>query len=86
MRMRLAIAVGIMAFSVSIGLAEPDHVAVPLKTVKVLERGLELPFDFKTEPDIKVRQKDPAVLNSPTVREHRPFFGLGISRPIQLEN
>jgi hypothetical protein len=83
MDLRLLTAIGVLALLVSSGSAEPDRAVVPLKPAVVPERGFELPFDLKTEPNIKLRQNDPVVLNPPTVREHRPFFGVGVSQPIE---
>ena len=83
MSLRIAAAIVISALLVGTGFAEPERTVVPLKSLTVPERGFELPFDLKTEPDLKLRQNAPVVLNPPTVREHRPFFGVGVTHPIE---
>jgi hypothetical protein len=78
-----------MALSTGSGLAESDRPLVPKKPAVVRERGLELPFDLKTEPGAKFHTPDgdktPQAL-TPTAREHRPYIGLGVSRPIETGN
>jgi hypothetical protein len=89
MGLRLAAAIGMFAWSISSGFAEPDRAPVPIKPAAMPEKGLQLPFDLKTDPGIKVRGPDaqnfPAAL-APITREHRPFFGVGISQPIGPDN
>jgi hypothetical protein len=62
-----------------------DKPVTPTKRPVVRERGFEVPFDLKTEPDIKFRGSTegstPSALD-PTSREHRPYIGFGLSRPI----
>jgi hypothetical protein len=69
-------------------LAESDQTVRPLKQSTVPERGLQVPFDLKTDPAVKFRGPDsrnfPEAL-APIKSEHRPFFGLGITRPIETE-
>ena len=48
----------LMALSTVSGLAESDHPLVPKKPAAVRERGLELPFDLKTEPGVKFHTSD----------------------------
>ena len=67
-------------------LAESDQTVRPLKQATVPERGFQVPFDFKTDAPVKFRGPDaknfPEPL-APTKSEHRPFFGLGISRSLE---
>jgi hypothetical protein len=91
-KLRLTLAFGLMILSnlalFNLGaLAEPDQTVRPLKQATVPERGLQVPFDFKTDAPVKLRGPDaklPEAL-APTKSEHRPFFGLGITRPIETE-
>ena len=45
------------------GFAEPERSIAPLKPATVPERRLELPFDLKTEPNIKFRGPDNVVID-----------------------
>ena len=82
--LRLTLVLGLLVLSPASGLAEPGRSIVPLKPATVPERRLELPFDLKTEPNIKFRGPDnvPAAL-VPT-KEHKPFVGFGLSRPLEV--
>jgi len=79
-------ALGILAVSAVNCFAAPGSTIGPKSPAVVPERGLELPFELKTESAMKFHGPDannaPAIL-SPTTQEHRPFFGLGLSRPIE---
>jgi hypothetical protein len=81
---QLYIGFRLAALSPTSGFAEPERAIVPLKPAAVPERRLELPFDLKTEPNIKFRGPDnvPAAL-VPT-KEHKPFVGFGLSRPLEV--
>jgi len=86
-KLRLTLAFGLSILSNLAVAAEPDQTVRPLKPTTVPERGFEIPFDFKTDAPVKFRGPDartPEVL-APTKSEHRPFFGLGITRPIETE-
>ena len=92
-KFRLTLAFGLTALSCLIlstlgAFAESDQFVRPLKQATVPERGLQVPFDFKTDSPVKFRGPDarnfPEAL-APTKSEHRPFFGLGITRPIETE-
>ena len=53
------------------------------KADRVPERGVELPFDIKTEPDTKLYQTpiDPPGLNNEIKQTRKPsFFGIGTTR------
>ena len=58
LKLCLALIVGLLAVSVVAAQAESDRTPVPLKPTKVPERGLELPFDFKTETNIILFNKN----------------------------
>jgi hypothetical protein len=83
-KLRVIWGFGVLLLSAVGAAAEPDSALVPIRP-PVPDRRLQLPFDIKTDPTIKVRGPDawnaPAALE-PTTRERRPFFGLGVSRPI----
>jgi len=92
-KLRLTLAFGLAVLSNLLlsnwgALAEPDQTVRPLKQATVPERGFEVPFDFKTDAPLKFRGPDarnfPEAL-APTKSEHRPFFGLGITRPIETD-
>ena len=91
-KLRLTLAFGLSILSglvlPNFALAESDQTVRPLKQATVPERGFEVPFDFKTDAPVKFRGPDarnfPEAL-APTKSEHRPFFGLGITRPIETE-
>jgi len=82
--LRFTLALGLLVLSPASSFAEPERSIAPLKPAAVPERRLELPFDLKTEPNIKFRGPDnvPAAL-VPT-KEHKPFVGFGLSRPLEV--
>jgi hypothetical protein len=80
-KLPLASGVAILALFVVVAQAEPDRTSAPLRAPRVPERGLELPFDFKNETDIKFRRSDSVPGALIPIKEHKPFFGLGISQP-----
>ena len=88
-KFRFASAVGLLAFSAVSGFAEAERAVILIKPAIVPERRLQLPFDFKTEPSIKFRGSDvgsapTALAPNPSESPRRSFFGLGVSRPIEV--
>jgi hypothetical protein len=83
MVLHFTLALGVLVLSAAGGLAEPERAVAPIKPATVPERGLELPFDFKTEPNIKFRGPDSVPAALVPTKEHKPFFGLGLSRPLE---
>ena len=85
--LRIAVALGLLALSAVAAGAAPDDVLTPKKPVVVPERKLEVPFEFKTETDMKFRGSDGAVPSALTPVPHerlRPsFFGVGVSHPLE---
>ena len=65
-------------------LAERVEERVP----KVEERGFKVPFDIKTEPDLKSRDSNvtPAGLFPHQRETPPPFVGIGIRRPLQSDS
>ena len=85
LKLRLALGIGLLALANLAALAESDQHVRPLKPATVPERGFQIPFDLKTDSAFKFRgpeSKVPEAL-APTRPEHRPFFGMGISRPLE---
>ena len=85
-KLRPTLAFGLVLLSNLAALAEPDQNARPLKPAPVPERGLQIPFDFKTDSTLKFRGPEarnfPEAL-APTKSERRPFFGVGITHPLE---
>jgi hypothetical protein len=81
--LRLTFALGLLILSAASGFAEPERAVAPIKPATVPERGLELPFDLKTEPSIKFHGPDSVPSALVPTKEHKPFFGLGLSRPLE---
>src|SRR3954452_24271234 len=87
-RMRFASAVVLLVLSAISGFAEPERAVTPIKPAVPHERGLQLPFDLKTEPNMKFRGSDfgsaPAALApNPSESPKRSFFWVCGSPPIQ---
>jgi hypothetical protein len=84
--LRLASAFGILGVSAIAALAEPAQGLTPIKPPVVVEQKFDLPFQFKTEAEMKFRGPttniSPAVNPVPGERTKRPFVGFGLSRPI----
>ena len=80
---RFTLVLGLLLVFPACGFAEPERSIAPLKPAAVPERRLELPFDLKTEPNMKFRDPGnvPAAL-VPT-KEHKPFVGFGLTRPLE---
>jgi hypothetical protein len=87
-KLRIASAVGFLVLSAVSGFAQSERVAIPLKPAAVPERGLQLPFDLRTEPTMKFRGSDigstpTALAPKPNESPRRAFFGIGVTRPIE---
>ena len=91
LKLRLTLAVGLAVLpNLVLGnlaaSAESDPHVRALKPASVPERGFQIPFDLKTDAPVKFRGPDarnfPESL-APTKSEHRPFFGVGITRSLE---
>ena len=90
LKLRLTLAVGLavlpnLVLSNLAMPAESDQHVRPLKPATVPERGFQMPFDLKTDSGVKFRGPDSKVPEAlaPTKPEHRPFFGMGITHPLE---
>jgi hypothetical protein len=83
--LRLASAFGVLGVSAVAALAEPA-VLSPIRPPVMMKQKFDLPFQFKTEAEMKFRGPttniSPAVNPVPGERTRRPFVGFGVSRPI----
>ena len=83
-RLRFALMLAILAQSGVGCLADEAAAVVPRKPVVVHERGLELPFQIKTEAEMKFRdQVSPGLGPAPHERLRPSFFGLSVSHPFE---
>ena len=82
--LRVTLVFGVLVLSPASGFAEPERSIAPLKPAVVPERRLELPFDLKTEPNIKFRGPDSVPPALVPTKEHKPFVGFGLSRPLEV--
>jgi hypothetical protein len=83
-KVRFTLVFGLLLLSPASGFAEPERAIVPLKPAAVPERRLELPFDLKTEPNIKFRGPDSVPAALVPTKEHKPFVGFGLTRPLEV--
>jgi len=81
--LRFTLVLGLLVLSPACGFAEPERSIAPLKPAAVPERRLELPFDLKTEPNMKFRGPDNVPAALVPAKEHKPFVGVGLKRPLE---